>query len=153
MGTGNVREASANGESAIGTPGTVAPEQARYAVWLAWGSRLGLALLIMGFLAYVTGLLPPHVPIERLPSLWGLPTADFLRETGTGAGWSWVALTHRGDMLNLVGIAVLASCSLACLAAVIPVFRGLGQRIFVAICVAQIAVLLFAASGFLLGGH
>lgn len=134
-------------------PLTAPPEQERYALWLAWGARLGLALLVMSFLVYVAGLLDPHVPIERLPSLWGLPSADFLRETGTGAGWGWVALAHRGDMLNLVGIAVLASCSIACLSAVVPVFRERGERVFVAICVVQIAVLLFAASGFLVGGH
>ena len=132
---------------------TASSEQARYARWLAWGARLGLALLVIGFLVYVAGLLDPHVPIERLPSLWGRPSAEFLRETGTGSGWGWIALVHRGDMLNLVGIAVLASCSIASLAAVIPIFRKRGERVFVAICVVQIAVLLFAASGFLVGGH
>ncbi|MDQ3025304.1 MAG: hypothetical protein M3R58_02190 [Pseudomonadota bacterium] len=132
---------------------TAPPEQTRYARWLAWGARLGLALLVIGFLVYVAGLLPPHVPIERLPSLWVRPSAEFLRETGTGAGWDWIALAHRGDMLNLVGIAVLASCSIPCLAAVIPIFRKRGERVFAAICVVQIAVLLFAASGFLVGGH
>lgn len=134
-------------------PLTAPPEQARYARWLAWGARLGLVTLVVGFVVYVAGLLAPHVPIERLPSLWGRPSAEFLRETSTGAGWGWIALAHRGDMLNLVGIAVLASCSIACLAAVIPIFRKRGERVFVAICVAQIAVLLFAASGFLIGGH
>lgn len=54
-------------------------------------------------------------------------------------------------MLSLTAIALLASCSIPCLATVIPVFRARGERIFALICVAQIAVLLLAASGMLAG--
>ena len=134
-------------------PATVSREQARYARYLAWGTRLGLALLVPSFVAYVAGLVAPHVPIDRLPSLWSRPAADFLRDAGIDAGWGWALFAHRGDMLNLVSIAVLATCSIACLAAVIPIFHARGERAFVAICVLQIAVLLLAASGLLAVGH
>jgi len=127
--------------------------QRRYARWLAWGTRLGLALLVIGFAALATGLVAPHVPIERLPSLWRQEAGNLLDETGVRAGWGWAELLHRSDMIALAGIALLASCSIPCLAAVIPVFRRRRETIFVAICILQIAVLVLAASGILVRAH
>jgi hypothetical protein len=127
--------------------------QQRYARWLAWCSRAGLALLVIGFLAYVTGLVDPHVPIERLPALWHRSAAEVLREIGLRPGWGWAELTHRSDMLILAGIGMLASCSIPCLAAAIPVFHARRERIFVAVCLLQIAVLALAGSGILSVAH
>ena len=49
--------------------------------------KLGLAVLIAGFAAYVSGMLPVLVPLEVLPRLWTLPVADYVRETGMATGW------------------------------------------------------------------
>lgn len=125
--------------------------QYRYARWLAWSSRVGLAILLLGFTAYVVGW-TPHVPIEHLPSIWQRPSADYLQRTGLKPGWHWAALLHRSDMLVLAGIALLASCSLACLAAVIPEFARRGERAYVVICLLEIGVLATAASG-VIGAH
>ena len=130
-----------------------AAPQRRYGAWLAWGGRIGMAALVLGFLAYVSGLVGPHVPMERVPELWHLPASDLLREVGLEPGWAWAQLLHRSDMAMLAGIAFLASCSALCLAAVIPLFHARGERLFVAICVAEIAVLALAASGLLATGH
>jgi hypothetical protein len=124
------------------------PIQLRYARWLAWGTRVGLACLVLAFAAYLFGI-APHVPIERLPALWELPAARLLSETGLKAGWHWASLLHRSDMLLIAAIALLASISVACVAAVIPAFAKRGDRVFVLIGVLQICVLLLAASGLL----
>ena len=122
--------------------------QKTYARWLAWGTRIGLALLVGAFVLYLGGL-APHVPIERLPDLWKGSAARLLAETGLAPGWAWAALLPRGDMLALAAIGILSTCSVACLAAVLPIFRRRGERAFVVICVLQIAVLALAASGLL----
>jgi hypothetical protein len=127
--------------------------QERYARWLARGTRLGFAMLVLGFLAYVAEAVEAHVPIDRLPDLWHLPAEEFLVAAGIEPGWGWSALAHRGDLMNLVGIAVLATASVPCLLAVVPVFRARGERALAAICVLEVAVLLLAASGLLTGGH
>lgn len=129
------------------------PAALRYARWLAWGSRLGLGVLAIGFLAYASGIVEPHVPIERLPQLWNRPAAEVLREIGLRPGWGWAELVHRSDMLILAGIGILAGCSIACLAAVIPVFVRLRARAFAWVCVLEIAVLVLALSGVLAGAH
>jgi hypothetical protein len=131
----------------------VTAPQERYALWLKWGTRAGMLLLILGFFAYVTDLIGSHVPLERIPELWHRPAADLLAEIGLRPGWGWAELAHRSDMAILLGIGVLASCSIPCLAAVIPIFLARGERAFAAICVLEIAVLALAASGVLSVGH
>lgn len=128
-------------------------EQERYARWLAAGTRFGLAILVLSFVVYVAEIVPAHVPIERLPDLWGRSAAEFLEETGIPAGWGWAALAHRGDVMNLIGIALLATCSIPCLLAVMPIFRARREPVFIAICALEIAVLALAASGFLNAAH
>ena len=125
----------------------------RYARWLAWGTRTGLGLLVLGFIAYASGLVDPHVPIERLPELWTRPASEVLREVGLRPGWGWAELTHRSDMLILAGIGILAGCSIPCLAATIPVFQRRRETAFVLICLLEIAVLALALSGVLAVGH
>jgi hypothetical protein len=129
------------------------PEQHRYAALLDWSSRLGLAVLVLGFAAYATGWLPAQVPVERLPELWSLPVGRFLAETGSPTGWGWVVLLHRADMLGLLGIAILAGGSIACLLALVPLYAARGDRAYVWICLVEVAVVVLAASGWLTGGH
>lgn len=130
------------------------PEEARrYAGLLEWGTRAGLALLFLSFIAYISGLLTPHVPLEQLPQLWNQPVGEYLRLTQSPQGWGWLALAAKGDFSNLVGIALLASCSIPPLLAVIPMFRRQGARAYAIICALEILVLLLAASGWLSAGH
>ena len=130
-----------------------APEQLRYARLLEWGSRLGLVLLVGSFSAYVLGWLPALVSPERLPELWTLPVADFLQHSGKPAGWAWLAFAGHGDVMPLLGIAVLAACSVPALLALVPLYHARGDRAFVALCLAEVVVVLAAASGWLSGGH
>lgn len=129
------------------------PEQQRYARLLVWGTRAGLALVLLGFAAYVSGLIRPQVPLERLPQLWTLPLHEYLAQTGTPTGWAWVGLLPRSDILGLAGIALLAGCSVLCLLALVPLYAQRGDKAFVAVCLADAAVVLLAASGLLTGGH
>ena len=129
------------------------PEQLRYARWLEWGTRVGLAALILIFLAYGIGLVEPHVPHSRLPEVWNLPVSQFLAATGLPTGWGWLAFAHRGDIANLLCIAMLTGASLLALLALLPLYLRQRDRLYAALCVAQVAVLLLAASGLLTAGH
>jgi hypothetical protein len=122
-------------------------EQDAYAGWLAWGTRLGFGALVATYFVYVTGLVAPEIPLERLPELWSLPLDEYLAATNAPTGWNWLRRLHRGDLLNLVGVAVLAACTLACYLRVLPIFVRAKERAFVAICVLEEAVLLAAAAG------
>jgi hypothetical protein len=128
-------------------------EQIRYARWLAVGTHAGMLVLVLLFVAYVSGLTTPQIPHERLVEVWGLPIDEFLRATGSPTGWNWVALAFRGDLATLAGVVLLLGASLPCLLALLPLYARRGDRIFLGICLAEVAVLLLAASGVLTAGR
>ena len=131
----------------------ISVEQQRYATLLSWGGRAGLLILSLSFLAYVLGWMPAHVPLDKMQEVWNLPLGQYLAQTQTPTGWSWVGLVATGDFSSLVGIAVLCGVSLVCLLAVIPIYARRGDWIFVALCILAMAVQLLAASGTLGVGH
>lgn len=128
-------------------------EALRYARLLDWGARVGVLALVLSFAAYVFGVLPPHVPLEQLPTVWNLPVAAYLHHTGTPTGWGWLTLAHKGDLSGLIGISLLAGCSLPPLLGLIPLYLKRRDYVYAGMCVVVIAVLTLAASGILTGGH
>jgi hypothetical protein len=123
-------------------------EHVRYARILHWGTDLGLLGLVVSFLAYVSGAMPSHVPLARLPSLWHQSASSYLKQTGT-RGWDWLPLVTQGDFASLGGIVFLAGYSIVCLLAVLPLYARRGDRVYVALCILEIVVLAVAASGLL----
>jgi hypothetical protein len=132
--------------------GGVSAEQLRYARVLDWGMKIGLVLLIAGFAAYVSGLMPAQVPFEALPRLWALPVGEYLRESGMPSGWAWLSLLASGDVLTVGGIALLAGVSLPCLLVLAPAYGGRRDVRYLAITLTLSGLLVLAASG-ILGFH
>lgn len=128
-------------------------EAIRYAFLLDWGARIGLLALVLSFAAYVFGVSTPHVPLEHLPSVWNLPVATYLQRTATPTGWGWLALAHKGDLSNLIGISLLAGCSLPPLLGLIPLYLKRRDYVYAGFCALIVLVLVLAASGILTGGH
>lgn len=129
-----------------------APAQLRYALLLEWGTRVAVAVLVASSVAYLTALLPAHVPLEQLPQLWSLPVGQYLDRTQSPTGWGWTALLHRSDALGLAGIAILSVCSVLALLAVVPMYAARRDKAFAALCLAQALIVLLAASGVLTAG-
>ncbi len=129
------------------------PEQLRYAQWLDWGTRVGALVLLITFAAYVLGWLPPRIAANELPALWHLSAGEFTRQTGAPQGWDWLGHLQQGDMAALLGIAMLAGCSLPSLLALVPLYLRSADRAYAVICLAEVAVVLLAASGVLNAGH
>ena len=129
------------------------PEQLRYARVLDAGMRFGLGVLVCGFIAYVTGLVPAHVPLAQMPELWTLSAPEYLRATGTPEGWGWLGMLGNGETLPLVGIAILSGISGLCFVVLLPLYAARRDWIYGVIAVLEIAVLTLAASGVLTVGH
>ena len=139
---------------AMKDPLPVQADAQRYALLLGWGTQVGLVLLVLSFAAYVTGVLTPHVSLDRLPSLWNLPVDTYHQMTHTPEVLDWMALIRHGDRINMIGIAVLAGCSLPPLLALIPLFwKQRNGIVYAVICALEAGVLLLAASGVLTAGH
>jgi hypothetical protein len=121
--------------------------QERYARWLERGAQAGLLMMAAGFVLYLSGLLAPLVPLDRLASLWGLPVGEFLAATGAPTGWAWLRQLDHGDVVGELGVAMLALCSLPCVLSLWPLFRARGDRVYAGLCLAQATVLVLSASG------
>jgi hypothetical protein len=119
-----------------------------FARWVRIGTRIALALLVAGYVAYVAGLLPPQLPPEKLAKLWGLPLGQYLAASGAPTGWQWLALAGRGDYFNYVGIAALAAIVPLAYLRTLPVLAR-HARAHALIALLELAVLLAAASGLL----
>jgi len=127
--------------------------QAIYARWLDIATRIGFAVSLAAFLVYVTGVVEPFIPLERLPQLWTLPAARFAEATGAPKGWGWLALLGSADYLNLAAIALFGLVTLACYARIVPVLFSAGERLQAWIALAQVLVLAAAAVGIFTGGR
>ena len=129
------------------------PEQLRYARVLEKGMYIGLLVLLVTFIVYAFGILEPHVPLSKLPSYWELNVENYLEHAGLAAGWSWLGMLNYGDMLNFVGIAILAGVTIVCYAAVIPFFLKSEDKAYAAMAALEVIILALAASGILAVGH
>lgn len=112
-----------------------------YARWLEIGVRLAFGLLVASFALYVFGVLEPLVPTTELVRLWTLPVDRYVAATGAPTGWGWLNLLGKGDYLNFVGIALLATITILCYARIVPAL----PRLHAMLALIQIAVLLAAA--------
>jgi len=134
--------------------GKSSPEQLAYANLLDKGMKLGLLMLVISFIIYVTGILTPYIPVSDLPKYWGMSVHKYLEATGIHPGWSWLRLIGKGDFLNFVGIAFLAGVTAVCYIRIIPILFRKKDMAFGIIAIIEVVVLVLAASGLLKsGGH
>ena len=122
--------------------------QQLFARWLDAGTKIALALLAAGLLANVSGLLEPHLPPEQLAKLWNLPLQESLAASNAPTGWDWLALTHRGDYFNYLGIVLLASIVALAYLRMLPLLAR-HARAHALIAALELIVLFAAASGLL----
>jgi hypothetical protein len=129
-------------------------EQLAYAKLLDAGMKLGLLILVVTFIIYLTGILTPHVPVNDLPKYWKMSVHKYLTATGIHPGWAWVGMLGKGDFLNFIGIAFLAGVTLICYVRIIPILLRKKDTIYAVLAVVEVLVLALAASGVLKsGGH
>ena len=128
-------------------------EQEVYARWLAVGVRVGFAALLASFVIYATGMVAPAIAPQELHRYWGLPVAEYVRLTGAPTGWGWIRRLGQSDFMNFVGVAILGSTTIVCYLRVLPIFVRGRNRAFAYICIAEIAVLVAAASGMIFSQH
>ncbi|MDO9084011.1 MAG: DUF1634 domain-containing protein [Humidesulfovibrio sp.] len=132
--------------------GKATPEQITYANMLFYGCWGGLALMAVTYLLYVSGLITPHIPLEKVPLLWSQPVGTYLEIGKVPHGWGWTVLIAKGDFLNFLGIVLLAGMTIVCYIPLIPVFLKRKEYVFAGLALAEILVLAFAASGIVGGG-
>jgi hypothetical protein len=129
-------------------------EQMAYAGVLNTGMWLGLAILIITFFIYLSGVLPSYVPIDDLPKYWTMRVHDYNVALHAPTGWGWVAHVGQGDYLNFVGIAMLSGLTILCYLVILPILFRKKDMAYAIIAIVEVVVLSLAASGIMkVGGH
>ncbi len=128
-------------------------EQIVYANILYYGSLIGMAFLTLTFALYILGIFPSFIDLADLPELWTHDTHHLVKSTDLPIGWGWVALLNYGDILNLLALAFLAFLTILCYLAIIPMLVKKRDWVYVMIALAEVVILLLAASGILQAGH
>jgi putative copper export protein len=129
-------------------------EQMAYAAILNIGMWFGLALLIITFFVYISGVIPTFIPIDDLPKYWTMRAHDYTHELHAPTGWGWTAFLGKGDYLNFVGIAILSGLTILCYLVILPIFIRKKNTPYVVIAIIEVLVLALAASGIMkVGGH
>lgn len=128
--------------------------QILYANILNTGMIIGFISLIGIFILYITDILSPLIPLEKVESYWTLPLHEYLEKSGMEVGWAWFGKLQYGDMLNFVPIAFLSLLTIICYIALIPGLIRKKDVPYTVIALLEIIVLLVAASGILgTSGH
>jgi len=129
-------------------------EQMAYAGVLNIGMWLGLAILVITFFVYISGVLPSYVPIDDLPKYWTMRVHDYNVALHAPTGWNWVSLVGKGDYLNFIGIAMLSGLTILCYLVILPILFRKKDTAYAVIAIVEVLVLSLAASGLLkVGGH
>lgn len=126
---------------------SVPPEHGICARCMEFGMRVGFAALAATLAVYLGGFLDPLVPAERLVQLWGLSAERYVAETGAPVGAQWWRGLGRGDYENLLPVALLLVATMACYARLATAFMRQKRHIQALLALAQVLVLLAAASG------
>ncbi|SFN06249.1 DUF1634 domain-containing protein [Thermodesulforhabdus norvegica] len=130
------------------------PEQILYADLLFYGCWLGIAIMLVTYFIYLTGILEPYVPMDRISEYWSNNVHHYVEQAKIPVGWGWVRLLNKGDFLNFIGIALLALMTIVGFITLIPAYVKQKDWPFVMIVIAEVIVLSVAASGVLgTGGH
>jgi len=136
----------------IKVTGKASDEQITYANMLFYGSWSGLGLMAVTYLLYVFGIITPHIPLDQVPLMWSQPVGTYLELGHVPTGWGWTVLILKGDFLNFLGIVLLAAMTIVCYIPLIPAFLKRKELVFAGLALAEILVLMFAASGIVGGG-
>ncbi len=129
-------------------------EQTAYANILFYGCWCGLAVILVIYFLYVTGIIAPYVPLEQIPQIWNHSVRHYLEANKVPTGWGWTSLLGYGDFLNFIGVVILAGLSIICYIRIIPSLFRKGDKVMGVIALLEVLVLLVAASGIVgSGGH
>ncbi|MHB8155858.1 MAG: DUF1634 domain-containing protein [Desulfocucumaceae bacterium] len=132
----------------------VPPEQLKYANLLLYGSWTGIAILLVTFVLYIGKIVPSYVDPSAMPQYWGMKASEFLLATHAPHGWGWLSMVGYGDFLTLIGIAFLSLLTVVGYLILLPAYLAKKDKIYSAIVIVEVLVLLLAASGILKsGGH
>ncbi|MCL6477710.1 MAG: DUF1634 domain-containing protein [Peptococcaceae bacterium] len=152
LNNGQIRVAA--GESSTPVKVQVPQEQIKYANLLLYGSWIGIAILTVTFILYITGIKPAYIEPSQIQQYWGMKSSAYLEAAKVPSGWGWLGMVRYGDFLPLIGIAWLGILTVVGYLILLPAYLRKKDSIYSVLVIVEVVVLVLAASGLLgSGGH
>ena len=132
-----------------------------YIVWLndpATGLQLMIlsltvmSLFVIGFIVYVSGVLPVIVTPDDVSRLWHLSSTEYQEATGIPLGWGWVSVLRNGDIVSFSTLVLISLGAIVCIAVLSVAFFRRKNWAYAVIVIIQTCILILAASG-IVSGH
>jgi hypothetical protein len=123
----------------------------RFASVARWGMRASLLLVVGAFALYVGGVLPGWVPLAWLPTHIGQGADAFVAAGGMPTGWRGAGGLGHGDVLSLGALISLMGVVAVAYLALLPLLLRHRERLYLALVLLQLVVLVLAAGGWLGG--
>ncbi|HHE31458.1 MAG TPA: DUF1634 domain-containing protein [Chlorobaculum parvum] len=127
-----------------------------YAKTLDFVSHAVIVAMVIGYVLYLTGLLPLSIPIGAIAGNWHLSAAEMQATLHHPKGWSFVTAPGgvlQGDIVSYMSVILLALATLFCLAVAVVVYLREKKPLFFTIALGQFLVLVVAASGIVAAGR
>ena len=129
-------------------------EQIIYANILVVGVWSGIAIMCITYFLYLSNIMPPHVDLHTITTLWDKGVKEYLELTHSPHGWGWIYFLKKGDFLNYIGFIWLAVMTIVCYLVLVKGYLAKKDWLYAGISILEIVVLSLAASGlFGSGGH
>lgn len=127
-----------------------------YAKTLDLVSHVIIAAMSVGYVIYLSGLLPLAIPVKTLAANWNVSAAQMQSRLHQPSGWSFLANPGgllQGDIISYMSVMLLALATMFCLAVAVAAYFRERKPLFFTIALGQFLVLLVAASGIMAAGH
>ena len=112
---------------------------------------VGLTLIALGFVVYVSGMAPSIVPAGEVSQYWHLSAEEYVSETGLPYGWDILKVLNRGESLSLATLVLMPVSIILCLLIMAVAFGKEKNWVYLTVVLLQSAVLVLAASGVIAG--
>ncbi len=113
---------------------------------------VGLTIVAVAFVLYVSGFLETSVPVKEVVSYWHLDAESYAEQTGTPVGWEFLSHLARGESLSFGSLVLMALAVIISLSIMVTVFMRKGRSAYAVIVLLQTIILVIAATG-IVSGH
>ena len=134
-----------SGHAPVDSAGAALALNRRFAILARWGTRLVLLAMLVAFALYVSGVLPPLVPLQRVPGLLYEESDAFMRQQAMPAGWSWLRQLGRGDLLSLASLVALQLVVMVAYVGMLPLLLRRRDWVYLGLALLQLLVFALAA--------
>ncbi len=117
-------------------------------------ANIGIVIMTISYVLYMTGYPKPFLPIGKLVQLWETRSVEFIEITQMPVGFDLIHHLAQSDIISLMSIIFVSSITIIGYVRILPYFLKENDLPYTLITILQILVFILAAGGILsFGSH